>query len=95
MPPSSTLQVGCRGATIGEGSIVRLSFHLTSDSEVILDEQGMEVESLDHARREAWKTILKMRAQDPTAQDWSGWKSSVTDADGRVVVLRGFDGDPL
>jgi tellurite resistance protein len=74
--------------------VVRVFFHLTSDSEVILDEQGIEVDCLDHARREALKAIIEVRAEDPMARDWSGWAFSVTDADGRIVLSLDLDGNP-
>jgi hypothetical protein len=78
-----------------EGSTVRLYFHVTNGSEIIRDEQGIEVPSLDHARREALRTIAEVRAEDPASRDWSGWTFRITDPGGRVVLLLDLDGDPL
>ena len=65
---------------------MRLYFHLAAAHDSILDEIGIEVEDLDHARSEAMRAIAELKVEDSSAaQDFSGWRLEVTDAAGAVV----------
>jgi hypothetical protein len=65
---------------------MRLYFHLAAAHDSILDEIGIEVEDLDHARSEALRAIAELKDEDPSAtRDFSGWRLEATDAAGAVV----------
>jgi hypothetical protein len=66
---------------------MRLFFHLTNGLDFIPDEEGVDVPSLEWARREAQVAVQELRRDDdfdPTR--WSGWRLEVTDPDGIVVM---------
>jgi hypothetical protein len=65
---------------------MRLYFHLAAAHDVILDEVGIEVDDLEHARSEAILALVELRAEDYSAvQDFRGWRLEVADASGVVV----------
>ena len=66
--------------------MARYYFHLVSEHEVILDEEGVEVADLAEAGTEALKAIEEFRRESPSAaKGWEGWWLEVTDASGAVV----------
>jgi hypothetical protein len=72
---------------------MRLFFHLTNGTDLILDEDGLEVEHLDEVRNAIADDIEELKREFP-AQDWSSWRLEVTDQIGAVVLsvaLNGFD----
>jgi hypothetical protein len=67
---------------------MRLYFHLVDGTEMIRDEDGIEVADVDVAKAEALNTIREMRGEQE-AFDWAGWKLAVADESG--ALLFSFD----
>lgn len=66
---------------------MRLFFHLTNGLDFIRDEEGVDVPSLEWARREAKVAVQELRRDDDfDPMRWNGWRLEVTDADGTVVM---------
>jgi hypothetical protein len=66
---------------------MRLYFHLSSQQREITDREGVEVSDLAHARAEAMQAVQEICAEMwSDANEWSGWKLRVTDADGRELL---------
>ncbi len=62
---------------------MRLYFHLQDGTEMIRDEEGVDVPDVAIARAEALKTIQELRGeQDTGPHDWAGWKLAVADDSG-------------
>jgi hypothetical protein len=62
---------------------MRCYFHAINGSARIMDDVGIDVSDLDHARTEATKAVLEMRAQDPQlAREWA---LTATDESGVVL----------
>jgi uncharacterized protein YegP (UPF0339 family) len=74
--------------------VARYYFHLVSEHEVILDNEGVEVADLAAAGAEALKAIEELRRESPSAATgWEGWWLEVTDASGAVAFSINLD-DP-
>jgi hypothetical protein len=66
--------------------MMRCYFHVINGSARIMDDIGIDVSDVDHARTEATKAVLEMRAQDPQlARESACWALSVTDESGVVL----------
>ena len=62
---------------------MRLYFHLQDGTEVIRDEEGINVPDVAVAQAEALETIQELRGERDTGpQDWVGWKLAVADGSG-------------
>ncbi|WP_174873169.1 DUF6894 family protein [Enterovirga aerilata] len=65
---------------------MRCFFHLNGRGEEILDQHGIEVESLEEARTEALKAIAELRREEPPLQhEWHGWQLRIVDEAGRAL----------
>lgn len=70
---------------------MRCSFNLVSDFESILDDEGVEVRDVEHARREAMEAIEELRVRDGSfADDWLGWRLEAVDEKGSILFVIGF-----
>jgi hypothetical protein len=66
---------------------MRLFFNLTNGSEVIRDDDGIDVADLASARHEVDAVIADLRRErDFDPQDWSGWRFEVMDRSGFVLL---------
>lgn len=71
---------------------MRLYFHLQKGTEIIRDEEGVEVSDVRAGKAEALNALGEMRSEvDAELQDWAGWKLAVADDSG--AVLFSFDVD--
>jgi hypothetical protein len=53
---------------------MRCYFHLVSDDEELIDDEGVEVSDLGSARIQALMAVSELqREYDGTLQDWSRW----------------------
>ncbi len=65
---------------------MRCYFHLFSDQEEILDEVGVEVPDLKHAKVEALKAISELQIEiGGEAEDWSGWRLEIVCPQGTLL----------
>jgi hypothetical protein len=72
---------------------MRLYFDLGDGRRTIPDVDGVEVPNLDGARRIVLDAIRELREEDPSITwDWSGWRLSVVDSAGTVVLTIDLDG---
>ena len=66
---------------------MRCYFHLVSSSGMIRDDAGVEVSSIAAAETEALRAIQEMRQENGQAdEDWQGWRLSVTDGSGWILM---------
>ncbi len=64
---------------------MRCFFHLTNGEEELLDQEGIEVRSVDDARTEALRAIDELRRETHYLQeDWNGWTLRIVDEGGMV-----------
>jgi len=74
------------GGVINSGSAVRYYFNLINGEEVILDEDGIVVSSVQSALISANEIIKELRGETPdTAHEWQGWRLEIADASSRMV----------
>jgi hypothetical protein len=74
---------------------MRLYFDLSGPQYTLPDLYGVEVSDLEQARQVALEIIGKLRHVDSSvAQHWSGWKVSVVDEAGTVVLTVDLDSSP-
>jgi hypothetical protein len=67
-------------------NLMRCYFHLINGKARIMDDVGIDVSDLDHARTEATKAVLEMRAEDPQlASESACWALTATDESGVVL----------
>ena len=65
---------------------MRCYFHLFSDQEEILDEIGIEVPDLEHAKIEALKAINELRQEiGDEAEDRSTWRLEIVCPQGTLL----------
>lgn len=70
---------------------MRLYFHLTNGSDVIRDDDGIEVADLEDAHRELCAVVTELRQLgDFQTDDWTGWRFEVTDTSGVIVAWCGL-----
>jgi hypothetical protein len=66
---------------------MRCYFHLVNSSGMIRDDVGVEVSGVAAAETEALKAIQEMRQENDQAdEDWQGWRLSVTDGSGWILM---------
>ena len=69
-------------------TLKRYYFHLIDGTDVILDDEGIEVADLATARLEVIKAIHEFRRECPAAAtEWTGWRIEVTDEMGFVALV--------
>lgn len=62
-------------------------FHLHGPDEQILDEVGVEVESLAQVREQIQHALSELRRQEPDLPaKWAGWRLVVVDHRGRILA---------
>ncbi|MFC5484450.1 DUF6894 family protein [Microvirga aerilata] len=65
---------------------MRCFFHLVSDHEELLDDEGIEVSDLESAKAQAMMTVNDLqREAGGIVEDWSGWQLNVVNADGCLL----------
>lgn len=65
---------------------MRCFFHLVSDHETILDDNGVEVPDLEAAKAEARKAISELRQEyGGTIDDWVGWQLDIMCPEGTLL----------
>ncbi len=65
---------------------MRFFFNLVCDDEAMIDDEGVEVRDIDHARVQALKAIAELRQEAGTdLAEWSRWRLEVLDETGDVV----------
>ena len=70
----------------GHASKMRYYFHLSRGSETIIDDQGLELPDLNHARTAIMRAITEKRLEEPRlADEIAGWTLSVTNGTGDVL----------
>jgi hypothetical protein len=73
-----------------------LYFHLQNGTEMIRDEEGIEVSDLDAARAEALDSLRDVRdEEDSDLHDWAGWKLAVFDEAGALLFSLDIDAPHL
>lgn len=65
--------------------LMRLYFHLYDGNDVILDPEGVEVDSLDQAGELIAADVDELKREFP-AEDRRGWKLTVVDLSGAVLL---------
>lgn len=66
---------------------MRCYFHLVNSSGMIRDDVGVEVSNIAAAETEALRAIDEMRQEnEQSEEDWQGWRLSVTDGSGWVLM---------
>jgi hypothetical protein len=71
---------------------MRLYFHLQKGTEIIRDEEGVEVSDVRAGEAEALNALGEMRSEaDAELQDWAGWKLAVADDSGAVLFSLDVD----
>ena len=61
-------------------------FNLTDGSQVIRDDEGLQLADMNVAVAYAIKAIKELRAEAPSpSQDWLGWRMEITNGTGEVV----------
>ncbi len=71
---------------------MRLYFHLQKGTEIIRDEEGVEVSNVKAGKAEALRALREMRNEaDAELQDWTGWKLAVADDSGAVLFSLDVD----
>jgi hypothetical protein len=65
---------------------MRYYFHLTRGDEAIVDDQGIELPDVDHARLTVMKALTERRIDEPRlADELAGWTLTVTNGAGNVL----------
>jgi hypothetical protein len=71
---------------------MRYFFHLVNASEIIRDEEGLELPDSEEARLAALSEIDELRREDSvTVEEWRGWRLNVVDASGALVFSIALD----
>ncbi|WP_432807327.1 DUF6894 family protein [Microvirga terrae] len=66
---------------------MRCYFHLVNSHEEILDDEGIEVSDLDHAKAQALAAIDDLRNEAiEVGASWQGWWLNIVDSSGRVLA---------
>jgi hypothetical protein len=65
---------------------MRFYFNLVCDDEMMIDDEGVEVRDIDHARVQALKAIAELRQEAGTdSLEWSHWRLEVMNEAGEMV----------
>jgi hypothetical protein len=71
---------------------MRYFFHLVNASEIIRDEEGLELPDSEEARSAALSEIDELRREDSvTVEEWRGWQLNVVDDSGTLVFSIALD----
>lgn len=71
---------------------MRCFFHLIGEKEAIIDDDGVIVDDLEQARREAIRSITELLEDSiESGADWSGWRIDICDQSGRSYAVVYFD----
>lgn len=70
---------------------MRLFFHLFDGAEVILDHDGVEVDSLEDASEAISADVAELQREFPI-EDRQGWTLAVTDGSGATLLSIALDG---
>jgi hypothetical protein len=66
---------------------MRCYFHLVNSHEEILDDEGIEVSDLEHAKAQAMLAIDDLRNEAiEVGASWQGWRLDIADPSGRVLA---------
>jgi len=67
--------------------LMRCYFHLVNSHEEILDDEGVEVSDLEHAKAQAMWAIDSLRNEAIEAgASWQGWRLDIVNPSGRVLA---------
>jgi hypothetical protein len=65
---------------------MRFYFNLVCDDETMIDDEGVDVRDIDHARLQARRAIAELRGEAGTdLVEWSRWRLEVVDEAGEIV----------
>lgn len=65
---------------------MRCYFHLFGPDEVLLDDEGVEVASIEEARTEALKARAELLREAPLHQrEWNGWCLNIANEAGEIL----------
>lgn len=65
---------------------MRCYFHLISDHDQILDDEGIEVSDLESAKTQALMAVSELQQElGVTIQDWSGWYLRILSSEGNLL----------
>ena len=65
---------------------MRCYFHLISDHDQILDDEGIEVSDLESAKTQALMAVSELQQElGVTTQDWSGWYLRILSSEGNLL----------
>ena len=66
---------------------MRCYFHLVNSHEEILDDEGIEVADLEHAKAQAMLAIDDLRNEAiEVGASWQGWRLDIVDLSGCVLL---------
>ncbi|HZH51323.1 MAG TPA: hypothetical protein VEZ16_05520 [Microvirga sp.] len=72
---------------------MRCYFNFFAGDDMLIDEVGVEVSSLDHAHSQALQAIQEMsQGAEGQGVDWADWTLNVTDGTGQVLLTVALDG---
>lgn len=65
---------------------MRCYFNLVNGTQEIVDDDGIEVSTIEQARAQALKAVAELRQEeDNVASEWKDWRIEVADEDGHVL----------
>lgn len=65
---------------------MRCYFHLISDDESMIDDEGVEVRDIDQAWAQALKAIAELRDEaEGDFIEWDRWSLQATDSEGNIL----------
>ena len=65
---------------------MRCYFHLISDHDQIVDDEGIEVSDLESAKTQALMAVSELQQElGGTVQDWSGWYLRILSSEGNLL----------
>jgi hypothetical protein len=71
---------------------MRCYFHLVNSHEEILDDEGVDVSDLEHAKAQAMQAIDELRKEAiEIGASWQGWRLDIADPSGRVLASLSLD----
>jgi len=64
---------------------MRCYFHLRSEWDEILDDEGIEVADLESAKAEALMALCELHDETCSTKDWEGWHLSIVCSQGTLL----------
>ncbi len=65
---------------------MRCFFHLVSDREELIDDEGIDVSDYETARAQAMMAVIELKQEaGGIVEDWTGWQLNVVDAEGDLL----------